>query len=382
MNTSTPNKLDKMISMRHLQIEGQRMIGLKFYPDKVLQALVKSLPEVKWHKKSQMACIPNNSTNYKLILNTFKGVAWLDMRYFSKKGWLGSDDPSLVIEGYRRRLLPASHKRCPDNFLDELLQRKYAISTVRAYVHCFEQFINYHQSTTIEKLGDEEIKTFIQHLIKAHASESSINQHINAIKFYFEIVNRMPNRFYDFPRPPKAEKLPEVLSKQSILNMIKGTTNIKHKCILSLLYSAGLRRSELLALKITDINSDRMSITVKGAKGNKDRITILSHTVLNDLRIYYKIHRPKNYLFEGYKGTPYSGTSIGKIVRKAARRANIKQHVTPHMLRHSFATHLLENGTDLRYIQSLLGHNSSKTTEIYTHVAVNAFKNIVNPLDC
>jgi len=371
-----------MVSLRHLLTNGRRMIGLKFYPDKVLQALVKSLPDVKWHRKSQMACIPNTNQNYQQIINTFKGVAWIDMRYFSKKGWLGCDDPSLVIDGYRKRTLPANYVRCPDNFLDVLLQRKYAVSTVKAYVSAFERFINYFSTTPINHLGNEEISVFINSLIKDGMSTSAINQHINAIKFYFEIVNMMPNRFYDFHRPPKAEKLPEVLSKSEILRMIAATSNLKHKCIISLLYSSGLRRSELLDLKIEAINSNRMCISIKGAKGDKDRVTLLSERLLVLLRQYYIEYRPKEYLFEGMQGQKYSSSSVSKIVQRAGRRASIRKHVTPHMLRHSFATHLLEGGTDLRYIQALLGHNSSKTTEIYTHVAVNTFKDIMNPLDC
>jgi site-specific recombinase XerD len=375
-------KLDKMISLRHLEIGGKRMIGIKFYPDKVLQALVKGLSNPKWHSKSQMACVENNKTNYQAILNDFKGVAWIDMRYFSKKGWMGCDDPSLVIEGFRKRRLEGGWKPCPNDFFDELELRKYAINTVRTYISCFEKFINYYRTISINELGDAEITAFIQNLIKGGASDSSINQHINAIKFYYEVVNKMPNRFYDFTRPPKADKLPEVLAKEAILNMINRCSNLKHRCIISLLYSAGLRRSELLSLQITDIDSERMCINIRGAKGNKDRISMLSHKLLKELRIYYLEYKPKKHLFEGYDGHPYSGTSVGKVVNKAAKLAGIRKKVTPHMLRHSFATHLLEGGTDLRYIQSLLGHNSSKTTEIYTHVATNIFKTIINPLDC
>jgi site-specific recombinase XerD len=213
-------------------------------------------------------------------------------------------------------------------------------------------------------------------------SESSLNEHINAIKFYFEVVHKMPNRFYDFPRPAKAEKLPEILGKAAIMEMINKTYNLKHLCIISLLYSAGLRRSELINLQLTDIDSERMSVKIKGAKGGKDRISLLSNRMLKQLRLYYKTYLPKVYLFEGFDGAPYSGSSVVKVVSTAAKRAGIRQKVTPHMLRHSFATHLLEDGTDLRYIQALLGHNSSKTTEIYTHVATNIFKTIINPLDC
>ncbi|WMN07880.1 tyrosine-type recombinase/integrase [Marivirga arenosa] len=374
-------KLTKMISLRHLEVDGKRMIGLKFYPDKVIQALVKTLPGVKWHKKRQMVCLLNTTENYNQVLNTFRGVAWLDMRYFSKKGWMGCDDPSVVIKGYKSRTFAASYKKCPDSFLDELEARKYAISTVRTYVSCFESFLNFHSTIPIHKLSEVEIKSFIHSLIQNSKSDSSINQHINAIKFYFEIVNKMPNRFYEFPRPAKAEKLPCVLSKQEIELMISRTHNLKHQCIISLLYSAGLRRSELVNLRLEDIDSKRMSILIKGAKGNKDRLTLLSDKVLTKMRLYYSAYKPKRYLFEGYKGEPYHATSVAKVVKKAAIEAGIRKKVNPHMLRHSFATHLLEAGTDLRYIQTLLGHNSSRTTEIYTHVATNIFKSIKNPLD-
>ncbi|MCL4170120.1 UNVERIFIED_CONTAM: hypothetical protein GTU68_044633, partial [Idotea baltica] len=156
---------------------------------------------------------------------------------------------------------------------------------------------------------------------------------------------------------------------------------IKHRCIVSLLYSSGLRLGELLNLKIIDVDSDRMLIRVVGAKGHKDRYTILSQSLLKDLRTYFLEHRPFEYLFEGPRGKKYGSSSVQNIVKKSSRWAGIHKKVTPHTLRHSFATHLLEDGTDLRYIQSLLGHNSTKTTEIYTHVATNIIKDIKSPLD-
>ena len=163
--------------------------------------------------------------------------------------------------------------------------------------------------------------------------------------------------------------------------MIQHSTNIKHKCIISVLYSSGVRRAELLNLKITDIDSHRMVINVRMGKGNKDRITLLSESVLKDLRIYFKEYKPRVYLFEGEKNNAYSAESVLKVVKNAARRAGIRKNVTPHMLRHSFATHLLESGTDLRYIQALLGHSSTRTTEVYTQVAINNIKTIKSPLD-
>nr|WP_317047163.1 tyrosine-type recombinase/integrase [Winogradskyella tangerina] len=191
----------------------------------------------------------------------------------------------------------------------------------------------------------------------------------------------MPNRFYQIERPKKERKLPTVLSKSEVRELINVTRNIKHKCILSLLYSAGLRRSEVLNLKPKDIDSKRMLIKVNDAKGNKDRFTLLAKSTLTDLRTYYKLYRPQTYLFEGQKKEKYSPTSIARIITSAVRKTSIKKHVTAHTFRHSFATHLLENGTDLRHIQMLLGHSSTKTTEIYTHVASNTFNSITNPID-
>lgn len=245
----------------------------------------------------------------------------------------------------------------------------------------FETFLNYYHDFDPIKLNENDIRNYLGYLVRGKRSNSYINQSINAIKFYYEVVKGMPNRFYDIERPIKEEKLPIVLSKKEVSSMLSHLPNIKHKCIVSLLYSAGLRLGELLSLKVVDIDSERMLIRVAGAKGNKDRYTILSQYLLNNLRSYYRMYKPKDLLFEGLNGYKYSDTSVRRIVKRAARRSGIKKNVSPHTLRHSFATHLLEDGTDLRYIQTLLGHNSSRTTEIYTHVATNIVKGIKSPLD-
>lgn len=204
---------------------------------------------------------------------------------------------------------------------------------------------------------------------------------INSIKFYYETVMEMPNRFYSVERPRKKEQLPKVISVEEVQAMINSLTNLKHKCIVSLLYSSGIRRGELINLKIEDVDSKRMVLNIVNGKGGKDRITVLSPTVLELLRLYYKCYTPKKYLFEGAPEKKYSEGSVSKIVSEARRRAKIKKKVTPHVLRHSFATHLLENGTDLRTIQVLLGHSSSVTTEIYTQVAINHLQTIKSPIE-
>ncbi|MBQ0734315.1 site-specific tyrosine recombinase/integron integrase [Aquimarina celericrescens] len=356
------------------------MIGLQFYPDKVIQALIKELPNPRWSPVFAMVYIKNTKENLDLIFEKFRGVAWINGNLFFKEKIIRDNQP-VDMNWYRNRAHTTSYKYAPEAFLLKLELKKYALNTCKTYILQFEKFINHYPNKDIITLSEQEIRAYLQHLIQQNKSNSYINQAINSIKFYYEVVMGMPNRFYSIERPRKQQKLPRVLSKEEIRTMIANTNNIKHRCIVSLLYSAGLRRSELLNLKIEDIDSKGMLIFIRNAKNNRDRYSLLSKTVLKELRIYYSQWKPREYLFESPDGKKYSGKSVGAIVSKAATKANIKRRVTPHILRHSFATHLLESGTDLRYIQTLLGHSSTKTTEIYTQVAVNNFKVIKNPLD-
>ncbi len=364
----------KYITLKHLLINGEKKIGLQFYPDKVIQALVKQMPEVKWSSEYSMVFLPNNKSNLKLVYQTFKGVAWINGSTFYGNSRGKQYDTQVIAPSVKKSI-------CPDSYIQKLEVNHYSKNTARSYITNFEKFMNHFNGRDVNSLDEEDIQNYLQVLTKKELSKSSLNTAINAIKFYYEVVMGMPNRFYKIDRPRKDQRLPEVLSKEEIVNIIKHTNNIKHKCILSLLYSAGLRRGELINLKINDIDSKRMVIRVNKGKGNKDRITLLSTNVLCDLRTYFKEWKPKTYLFEGPNESQYSAKSIENILKNAAKKAGIKKRVTPHMLRHSFGTHLLEKGVDLRQIQVLMGHHSSKTTEIYTHVAVNTFAVIKNLLD-
>jgi len=267
-------------------------------------------------------------------------------------------------------------------YMDLLIQKRYSKNTQNIYYNYFKDFCIYFKKENLLNITTAQINAYILDLIKSkNISISQQNQRINAIKFYYEKVLGRDKQYYELHRPKKEHKLPKVLSKDEIKKIFDVTNNLKHKCILMLIYSAGLRRSELLNLTVNDIDSKRMLIIIKGAKGKKDRISLLSENLLQLLRQYYKEYCPKKYLFEGQNGSRYSTTSIANILKKAAKKAGIRKTVTPHMLRHSFATHLLEQGTDLRYIQELLGHKSSKTTEIYTHVSKKAIDKIKNPVD-
>ncbi len=371
----------KNITLYHLMINNQKRIGIKFTPDKVLQALIKSLDKPKWSAHYNMAYVLNTKTNLATIYTTFKGVAWINYNRFLTNKPVHTSNETVDVEWFRTREVTEGYRCCPEDYLSKLELKRYANNTIRTYVHFFESFINYYSTIDLQAITEIHIRAYLQLLIRRGKSNSCVNQGINAIKFYYEVVLDMPNLFYEIERPRKEKKLPTVISKEDVLALIEQTNNIKHRCIVELLYGSGLRRNELLSLKIEDIDSKRMLVRVKQAKGNKDRITLLSQNALQDLRSYYKTWKPKEYLFEGQKGGKYSGQSVVKVVKTAAHKAKIRITVTPHMLRHSFATHLLEAGVDLRQIQVLLGHSSSKTTEIYTHVATNTFKTIKNPLD-
>jgi site-specific recombinase XerD len=245
-----------------------------------------------------------------------------------------------------------------------------------------QEFLEYYKDLDPGKITGEQIRDYLLYLLdKRKISISYQNQSINAIKFYYEQVLGRPVRTYYIQRPKKERTLPNVLSEQEVIRILKCTDNLKHKAILSLIYSAGLRLGELINLTIYDIASDRNIIIVRQAKGKKDRTSVLSKKVLQLLREYYKKYKPRKWLFEGQFGEQYSSTSVQKVFRMAKQKAGIKKKATIHTLRHSFATHLLERGTDLRYIQSLLGHQSSKTTEIYTHITKRGLDKITSPLD-
>ena len=369
-------ELHKSVTLKHLFIEQKKCIGIQFNSDKVLQALVEQLPNISWSTEFTMYYLPNKKSNLELIFKTFHGVAWVNGNYFFHDKIINENNPVVKLDRYRKRKLVEGYRLCPESYFLKLELKRYSANTVKNYISSFETFINHFKDKELKEINEVDIRKYLQLLIQKGVSNSQVNLTINSIKFYYETVLGMPNRFYSIERPRKERSLPEVLSKEEIIKIIESANNIKHKCIIGLLYSSGLRRSELLNLEVTDIDSKRMVVIIKNAKGNKDRVTVLSAHLLKDLQNYYREYLPEKYLFEGQKGDKYSASSVLSIVKSTAIKAGMHKKVTPHMLRHSFATHLLENGTDLRHIQILMGHNSTKTTEIYTHVANNSFSEI------
>jgi len=268
-------------------------------------------------------------------------------------------------------------------FEDKLKVRRYSQSTCRSYYFMFRDFLKAKYPKPLHHLNKDDIMEYqLQLVSQRNVSRSYQNQSINAIKFYLEHVLGHDRQLFNLERPLKEKKLPQVLNQQEVKNILEQVYNLKHKAILTTIYASGLRISELINLEIKDIDSANMRIWVWGGKGAKDRFTVLSPHLLKLLRQYFVKHKPSGYLFEGANnGQPYSTTSIRKVLARAVKKAGIIKPVTVHTLRHSFATHLLENGTNLRYIQELLGHGSSKTTEIYTHVCSTKLTDVASPLD-
>jgi len=353
----------------------RKVVLLRFDYNAKLTEAIKAIPGSKWSDSIKSWYFFHDDFKLNTIFNKLKPFAYID--YSSLKN-LPKEMPTSKPDNSRLK----EKVKIPLPYLDKLEQKRYSKNTQITYTHYFADFMRFFKDRNLKEITLKEINNYILLLIRKYKiSQSQQNQRISAIKFYYEKVLGREKELYNIERPKKSNQLPNVLSAEEIKSMIDKTKNIKHKCIISMLYSAGLRRSELINLKISSILSKQMLIKIENGKGNKDRYVGLSHFQLELLRQYYLQYKPQFWLFEGQNGDQYSGTSILKIVKQAAVRAGITRRVTPHMLRHSFATHHLEQGTDLRYIQEFLGHHSSITTEIYTHVAKTDFSRFKNPLD-
>lgn len=264
-----------------------------------------------------------------------------------------------------------------------LISRRYSKSTIKTYLDALKTFLMYHYYKPLEEITNEDIIEFnVSYIGENGLSASFQNQVVNSIKLFFDKIENRKLDIEQIHRPKRPKTLPNVLSMEEVKKILSTPINPKHKAMLSLIYSCGLRRGELLGLKLTDIDSGRGVIIIRQAKGNKDRMVPLSAKLLTGLRQYYLDYKPRIYLFEGLaSGEKYAERSLEEVLKKAVRLAGIKKPVTLHWLRHSYATHLLERGINLRYIQEILGHKSSRTTEIYTHINSSKLTQIRSPYD-
>jgi integrase/recombinase XerD len=270
-----------------------------------------------------------------------------------------------------------------ENFKKYLNTKRYSPNTVKTYSEALQSFLLFYNDKEVKKINNNDVVEFYNgYILERKLSISFQNQVVNAIKLYFRTIKETAIIIDKIYRPKREKLLPNVLSKEEIKKILEAHSNVKHKTMLCMIYSCGLRRSELINLKPQDIDSKRGVVIIKQAKGRKDRIAPLSPNILLMLREYYKTHKPITYLFEGrIEGTKYDERSLGEVLKQAVNKVSIKKPISLHWLRHSYATHLLESGTDLRYIQEILGHKSSRTTEIYTHVSTKSLQKVKSPFD-
>jgi integrase/recombinase XerD len=371
MSTLPSIKLAKAVHRK------QEVVLLKFAYNRHLIDTLKQIEVSRWSQIKSCWYIPLALFDLNVFLEIFRGKARVDYSTLKTSVWEKLDE-----HPKREKKAPISRISIPPAYIDLLDQKRYSESTKATYSSYFLDFMLFFKERDLANVKVEEINAYLLDLIRQRKiSASQQNQRINAIKFYFEKVLGREKMYFDIQRPKKQKQLPDVLSKKEVKQIILNTNNLKHKCLIVLIYSCGLRRSEAINLKIADIDSSRMLIKIRGGKGHKDRYVQLADSLLKILRAYYREYKPKIYIFEGQNSEQYSSTSISNVIKNAAKKAGIKKRVFPHILRHSFATHHLEQGTDLRYIQEWMGHNSSKTTEIYTHISEKDFKKFNNPID-
>ena len=288
---------------------------------------------------------------------------------------------STPVAHYRTKLTPAKALELRD-FAHYLKSQRYSPSTQSCYLGFVSSFLGYYATIESCKITHYDVHKYnAEVILRSKYSVSYQRQFIGALKLFFSYVVESSIDTKALERPMREKKLPEVLSKEEVMKLIKQINNLKHRVLVTTLYSSGLRISELLSLTLIDIDSQRMLIHVRLGKGRKDRVVKLSEANLFLLRQYFKVYKPIKYLFEGPAKGQYSAASVRKVITRACIKAGIKKKVSPHTLRHSYATHLLELGVDLRYVQAMLGHSRPETTMIYTHVSTIKIQDLANPFD-
>ncbi len=358
----------------------QQQLLLKFSYDNTLINIAKSKLHAKWSNTLKSWYIPNNPKNLKAIFSAYKDVAKIDTSMLPFKNTKLSRN--LKYSNSQPKVIDKKSFDVPIDFLDFMKRKRYSPNTIKTYASFLNEFNHFIKPKSLKDCDKNDIKTYINFLVKKkNVATSTQNQAINALKCYFENTEGWDRFSMAIERPRKEKRLPKILSEQEILKMIQVCDNFKHKLIICILYSSGIRVSELLSLRKEDFLFDKNLIFVRGGKGKKDRTTVLSEQLKNMLVLYLKTYKPKYFIIESPNRTKYSASSVNKVLKAIAKKAGIERSISAHMFRHSFATHLLEQGLDLRYIQQLLGHGSSKTTELYTYVSNKSLAKIKSPLD-
>lgn len=369
--------MKKNVKLEPLSHRNMNAIAIRFNYDELIKTTVKKLG-AKWTKTHTCFYLENTSKNKRSLYINLKNIGcYVDYTAMPKNKNKASK-PVEVKNG-----MPDSHLKALSTFRDYLEGQRKSASTIHTYSNFIELFLRFHSSRTLSDLSLRDVELFLEQIIaKGKYSISSHRQCVSGLKHFSKLEMGLNFNPEDLFLPKKDKKLPVVLSSTEVVILLKVTKNLKHRAILGLLYSCGLRIGELLNLKLSDVDLDRNTIYVKNGKGRKDRNCPLGERIRPMLLNYAQTYQPKVYLFEGEEeGQRYSATSVRQFLKRSCAAAELTKHITPHTLRHSYATHLLENGVDIRYIQQLLGHSRPETTMIYTHVTERKISEIVNPLD-
>lgn len=366
------------IYLRPLQHRDELQIGVFFQYSEEVKEHLRKLKDVKWSSTHQCFYLPFSLEN--------KGRLFV---HFREKGWF-VDYSALPVEEKRKQeqdektvvaIENAQAGKLMTAYVNYLSGKRYSQSTIDTYSNFVRQFIEFQQKAP-EELSLRDVELFVEKNIAGKSySISSHRQCISALVHFFRLFRSEEIDPDKLERPEKSKYLPTVLSKEEVIDLLRVTRNLKHRAILALIYSSGLRIGELLKLQLKDIDIDRRQIKVEMAKGRKDRYVVMAESFIPLLLNYVSTYRPERFFVEGLKGGTYTASAVRSFLKDSCARAGITKRVTPHCLRHSYATHMLENGIDIRYIQALLGHSRPETTMIYTHVAQKDLSKIKSPLD-
>ena len=366
--TTTNNNL-----IHYQEIPSEDRIYVKFFYKVEIIDLLKTLEGSYWHSGRKLWSIIGGKKNLWIFINTMlaKGFKPLAGDVYHNKS-----------EFMKPNVYKFSNQDLPQKLMNFMVLKNYSQSTIRIYTDHISTFLNNWKGGEIKDLSSEEIAKYVHStLIQTNYSRSYQNQMINAIKLYYRVIQNRNLNQLDLPRPLQEKKLPIVLSRDEIRSIITRTFNLKHKTIITLIYGTGIRLGESVNILIRDIDFQRKLIHIRAGKGKKDRIVPLPEILVKQLDIYLKQYVPSEYLFEGFKNQQYSPRSVQKVLKQALVRAGIRKNVSVHSLRHTFATHALEDGIDIRLIQEILGHSNIKTTEIYTHISNVNILSIQSPID-
>jgi integrase/recombinase XerD len=373
------NQKQVTLSTEKVVHRGEKRIKLKFPYDSEFLERIKKIKGCKWSQTMNCWHVPDNKAS-QIVLSYF-GINLYNDECSSVKDKKKQDrNKKLPIKG---SIPDLRKKREIKQYIEWLKSMRYSEKTILSYTDAILVFFRFCSDKTPTEICNEDIVRFNHDfIIKNGYSVSYQNQSISAIKLFYRTIEKKEIIINEIERPRGSRRIPEILSQSEVENLIKSIVNLKQRAMLSLIYACGLRRSEVLNLRLTSVDSNRRLLIIKGAKGNKDRIAPLPLAMIEMLRKYYKDYKPRFWLFEGSKaGEKYTESSLQQVFRHAVKKAGIAKYITIHTLRHSYATHLLENGIDLRFIQEILGHKSSKTTEIYTHVTSKSIEKIKSPFD-